>query len=77
MAWESSAVIKGLSSSIGNPKLSRATVSRRASAKLLKYQYSFEARQAGTIREGHRVKVYLSDDLLLPAYQNHRMPRDL
>ena len=30
-----------------------------------------------TIREGHRVKVYLSDDLLLPAYQNHRMPGDL
>ena len=30
-----------------------------------------------TIREGHRVKIYLSDDLLLPAYQNHRMPGDL
>jgi len=30
-----------------------------------------------TIREGHRVKVYLSDDLLLPAYENHRMPSDL
>jgi type IV secretion system protein TrbI len=30
-----------------------------------------------TIREGHRVKIYLSDDLLLPAYQNHRMPEDL
>jgi type IV secretion system protein TrbI len=30
-----------------------------------------------TIREGHRVKVYLSDDLLLPAYQNHRMRGDL
>jgi type IV secretion system protein TrbI len=26
-----------------------------------------------TIREGHRVKIYLSDDLLLPAYDNHRM----
>jgi type IV secretion system protein VirB10 len=24
-----------------------------------------------TIREGHRVKVYLSQDLLLPAYENH------
>lgn len=30
-----------------------------------------------TIREGHRVKVYLSDDLLLPAYDHHRMPGDL
>lgn len=30
-----------------------------------------------TIREGHRVKVYLADDLLLPAYENHRMPSDL
>jgi type IV secretory pathway VirB10-like protein len=30
-----------------------------------------------TVREGHRVKIYLSDDLLLPAYQNHRMPGDL
>jgi len=30
-----------------------------------------------TIREGHRVKVYLSDDLLLPAYENHQMPSDL
>lgn len=30
-----------------------------------------------TIREGHRVKVYLSDDLLLPAYNRHQMPGDL
>ena len=30
-----------------------------------------------TIREGHRVKIYLSDDLLVPAYENHRMPEDL
>ncbi|HEY1760654.1 MAG TPA: TrbI/VirB10 family protein [Bryobacteraceae bacterium] len=30
-----------------------------------------------TIREGHRVKVYLSDDLLLPAYEKHQMPNDL
>jgi type IV secretion system protein VirB10 len=30
-----------------------------------------------TIREGHRVNVYLSDDLLLPAYQNHRIPADV
>jgi type IV secretory pathway VirB10-like protein len=27
-----------------------------------------------TIREGHRVKVYISQDLLLPAYENHRIP---
>jgi type IV secretion system protein VirB10 len=26
-----------------------------------------------TIREGHRVKVYISQDLLLPAYENHTM----
>jgi len=30
-----------------------------------------------TIREGHRVKVYLAGDLLLPAYDNHQMPSDL
>lgn len=30
-----------------------------------------------TIREGHRVKVYLSEDLLLPAYDRHEMPGDL
>lgn len=29
------------------------------------------------IREGQRIKVYLSDDLYLPAYENHRMPDDL
>ncbi|MCL5669985.1 MAG: hypothetical protein M1423_01600 [Acidobacteria bacterium] len=30
-----------------------------------------------TIREGHRVEIYLSGDLALPAYANHRMPADL
>jgi len=30
-----------------------------------------------TIREGHRVKIYLSDDLALPDYANHKMPSDL
>jgi len=30
-----------------------------------------------TIREGHRVKVYLAGDLSLPAYSNHQMPSDL
>jgi len=30
-----------------------------------------------TIREGHRVKVYLSGDLALPDYNHHRLPRDL
>jgi type IV secretory pathway VirB10-like protein len=30
-----------------------------------------------TIREGHRVKVYLSGDLVLPDYSNHKMPSDL
>jgi type IV secretion system protein TrbI len=30
-----------------------------------------------TIREGHRVKVYLSGDLSLPDYSNHTMPSDL
>jgi type IV secretion system protein TrbI len=29
-----------------------------------------------TIREGHRVKVYLSGDLALPDYLNHKMPSD-
>ena len=30
-----------------------------------------------TIREGHRVKVYLSGDLAVPDYNNHKMPSDL
>jgi len=30
-----------------------------------------------TIREGHRVKIYLSGDLALPDYTNHKMPSDL
>jgi type IV secretion system protein TrbI len=30
-----------------------------------------------TIREGHRVKVYLAGDLALPDYHNHKMPSDL
>jgi type IV secretory pathway VirB10-like protein len=30
-----------------------------------------------TIREGHRVKVYLAGDLALPDYVNHKMPSDL
>lgn len=30
-----------------------------------------------TIREGHRVKIYLSGDLTLPDYNNHKMPSDL
>jgi type IV secretory pathway VirB10-like protein len=30
-----------------------------------------------TIREGHRVKVYLSGDLVLPDYNNHKLPSDL
>jgi type IV secretory pathway VirB10-like protein len=29
-----------------------------------------------TIREGHRIKVYLTQDMLLPAYENHTMPGD-
>jgi len=27
-----------------------------------------------TIREGHRIKVYITQDLLLPGYENHDMP---
>jgi type IV secretory pathway VirB10-like protein len=30
-----------------------------------------------TIREGHRVKVYLAGDLAVPDYLNHKMPSDL
>jgi type IV secretion system protein TrbI len=30
-----------------------------------------------TIREGHRVKVYLSGDLAVPDYNNHLIPSDL
>ena len=27
-----------------------------------------------TIREGHRIKVYITQDMLLPAYESHSMP---
>ena len=30
-----------------------------------------------TIREGHRIKVYITQDLLLPAYENHRIPGNI
>jgi len=30
-----------------------------------------------TIREGHRVKIYLTEDLALPAYEKHQMQNDL
>jgi type IV secretion system protein TrbI len=29
-----------------------------------------------TIREGYRIKVYLANDLLLPAYDRHKIPND-
>jgi type IV secretory pathway VirB10-like protein len=28
-----------------------------------------------TIREGHRVKVYFTQDMLVPAYTNHTIPQ--
>ena len=30
-----------------------------------------------TIREGHRVRIFLTQDLLVPAYAQHKMPSDL
>ena len=30
-----------------------------------------------TIREGQRIKIYLAEDLTLPAYENHEMPGDI
>jgi type IV secretion system protein TrbI len=30
-----------------------------------------------TIREGHRVRVFLTQDLFIPAYAQHKMPSDL
>jgi type IV secretory pathway VirB10-like protein len=29
-----------------------------------------------TIREGHRIKVYITQDMLLPSYENHTIPSD-
>ena len=29
-----------------------------------------------TIREGYRIKIYLASDLLLPAYDQHKIPND-
>jgi type IV secretory pathway VirB10-like protein len=28
-----------------------------------------------TIREGHRVKIYLTQDMVLPSYKNHNIPQ--
>ena len=28
-----------------------------------------------TIREGHRIKIYFTQDMLLPAYENHTIPQ--
>jgi type IV secretion system protein VirB10 len=30
-----------------------------------------------TIREGHRIKVYITQDMLLPGYENHSVPGDI
>jgi type IV secretion system protein VirB10 len=30
-----------------------------------------------TIREGHRIRVYMTQDLLLPAYENHTVPPNI
>ena len=30
-----------------------------------------------TIREGHRIKVYITQDMLLPAYENHSIPSNI
>lgn len=30
-----------------------------------------------TVREGHRIKVYMTQDLLLPAYENHTVPPNI
>lgn len=30
-----------------------------------------------TIREGHRIKVYITQDMLLPAYDSHTVPGDI
>jgi type IV secretion system protein VirB10 len=30
-----------------------------------------------TIREGHRIKVYITQDMLLPSYENHTVPGDI
>jgi len=30
-----------------------------------------------TIREGHRIKIYITQDMLLPAYENHTVPGDI
>jgi len=38
---------------------------------------SSTAQSTVTIREGHRLKVYLSGDLALPDYNNHEMPSNL
>jgi len=49
-----------------------ASVSQSATTILDRF---IQIRPAITIREGRRVKVYFTQDLLLPAYSNHTIPQ--
>lgn len=49
-----------------------ASVSQSASSALDRF---LEIPAKITIREGHRVKVYFTQDMLLPAYENHIIPQ--
>jgi type IV secretion system protein TrbI len=49
-----------------------ASVSQSATTILDRFM---QIRPTITIREGHRMKVYFTQDLLLPAYSNHTIPQ--
>jgi type IV secretory pathway VirB10-like protein len=49
-----------------------ASVSQSASSVLDRF---IQIPPSITIREGHRIKVYFSQDLLLPAYEDHTIPQ--
>ena len=49
-----------------------ASVSQSASTALDRFM---QVPPTITIREGHRVKIYFTQDLLLPAYENHTIPQ--
>ena len=49
-----------------------ASVSQSASSVLDRF---IEIPPTITVREGHRIKIYFTQDLLLPAYDNHTIPQ--
>lgn len=66
----------GLNASTGDLYRQGVTASLSQSSLRILDRY-LNALPTFTIREGHRIKLVLSDDLMLPAYDRHSVPPDL